>query len=83
MKNFFQKKKKTRKNTKKLLKKKEEKKGKRAHRGFFGTRDGPKNCFFYIRTVNRNRNEIDAPKKSDFEHPTKKKKMKMTENDRK
>ena len=36
---------------------------------------------FYIRTVTRNRNEIDAQKKSDFEHPTKKKKMK--ENDRK
>ena len=28
---------------------------------------------FYIRTVKRNRNEIEAKKKSDFEHPTKKK----------
>ena len=38
--------------------------------------------FFDIRTVKRrNRDAIDAPKKSDFEHPTKKKKMK--ENDRK
>ena len=36
---------------------------------------------FHIRTVKRNRNEIDAQKKSDFEHSTKTKKMK--ENDRK
>ena len=36
---------------------------------------------FHIRTVKRNRNEIEARKKSDFEHPTKKKKMK--ENERK
>ena len=42
---------------------------------------GTKIVFFYIRIVKRNRNEIEAPKKSDFEHPTKKKKMK--ENERK
>ena len=36
---------------------------------------------FYKRAVKRNRNEIEAQKKSDFEHPTKKKKMK--ENERK
>ena len=29
---------------------------------------------FHIRTVKRNRNEIEAQKKSDFEHPTKEKK---------
>ena len=34
-----------------------------------------------IRTVKRKRNEIEAQKKSDFEHPTKTKKMK--ENERK
>ena len=31
---------------------------------------------FHIRIAKRNRNEIEAQKKSDFEHPTKKKKMK-------
>ena len=36
---------------------------------------------FHTRTVRRNRNEIEAQKKSDFEHPTKTKKMK--ENERK
>ena len=36
---------------------------------------------FHIRTVKRNRHEIEAQKKSDFEHPTKTKKMK--ENERK
>ena len=35
--------------------------------------------FFYIRTVMRNRNEIEAQKKSDFEHPIKTKKMKENE----
>ena len=34
---------------------------------------------FHIRTVNRNRNEIEAQKKSDFERPTKTKKMKDNE----
>ena len=43
---------------------------------------------FQKRTVKRNCNEIEARKKSDFEHPTKKKKMKenerqMKENERK
>ena len=39
---------------------------------------------FHIRTVKRNRNEIEAQKKSDFEHPTKTKKMKEhKENERK
>ena len=36
---------------------------------------------FYMRTVKRNRNEIETQKKSDFEHQTKKNKMK--ENERK
>ena len=59
-------------------KKKDEKKGK----------EGPKlhprwaqKMIFHMRIVNRNRNEIEAQKKSDFEHPTKTKKMK--ENERK
>ena len=38
---------------------------------------------FYVRTVDRNRNEIETQTKSDFEHPTKKEKMKekMKENE--
>ena len=61
-------------------KKKKEKKEKRAQRGT--TRDGPKKLIFHRRTaVKRNRNEIDAQKKSHFEHPTKTKTMK--ENERK
>ena len=50
-------------------------------------KDGPKGYhprwahkfIFHIRTVKINRNEIDAQKKSDFEHPTKTKKMKENE----
>ena len=40
---------------------------------------------FYIRIVKRNRNEIETQKKSDVEHPTKKKKKKekMKDNERK
>ena len=39
---------------------------------------------FHIRTVKRNRDEIEAQKKSDFEHKTKTKKMKENErNERK
>ena len=34
---------------------------------------------FHMRIVKRNRNEIEAQKKSDFEHPTKTKKMKENE----
>ena len=34
---------------------------------------------FYKRAVKRNRNEIEAQTKSDFEHPTKTKKMKENE----
>ena len=62
-------------------KKSRKKKEKRAQRGTF--RDGPQKLIFHMRTVKRNRNEIDALKKSDFEHPTKKKKIKMKENERK
>ena len=58
-----------------MRKKSRKKKEKRAQRGTT-TRDGPKKLIFHIRTVKRNRNEIEARKKSDFEHPTKKKKMK-------
>ena len=56
----------------------EKKAGKRRKRGpqRDTSRDGPKNGIFHIRTVKRNRNENEAQKKSDFEHPTKTKKMK-------
>ena len=40
-----------------------------------------KKLIFHLRTVRRNRNEIEAEQKSDLEHPTKTKKMK--ENERK
>ena len=33
----------------------------------------PKKVIFYIRTVKRNRNDIEAQKRSDFEHRRKKK----------
>ena len=70
------KKEKTRKKTKNGRKKK--KVGKKRKEGPKGhhPRWAPK-LIFHIRTVKRNRNEIDAEKKSDFEHPTK------TENERK
>ena len=46
---------------------------KRAQMGFVPPSEmGPK-LFFYMRTVKRNRHEIEARKKTDFEHPTKKK----------
>ena len=65
-------------------KKKEGKKEKRGPKGR-GTHlpRWAQKLIFHIRTVKRNRNEIDAKKKSDFQHPTKKKKMKMKENERK
>ena len=50
---------------KKRTAEKKRKKGKEGPKGV-PPRDG------LIRTVNRNRNEIDAQKKSDFEHPRKK-----------
>ena len=64
---------------KKREKKKVGKKGKEGPKGYH-----PKwaqKLIFHIRTVKRNRNEIETQKKSDFEHPTKTKKMK--EHDRK
>ena len=60
-------------------KKKEDKKEKRP-KGVYLPRWAQK-LIFHIRIVKRNRNEIEAQKKSDFEHPTMKKKMK--ENERK
>ena len=59
------------------------KKEKRAQRGLPPEMDPrwAQKLIFHIRTVKRNRNEIEAQKKSDFEHPTKTKKMK--EHDRK
>ena len=60
-------------------KKKVGKKGKECPKGYH-PRWAPK-LIFHKRIVKRNRNEIEALKKSDFEHPTKKKKMK--ENERK
>ena len=68
---------------KKREKRKVGKKGKEGPKGYqYHPRWAPK-LIFYMRTVNRNRNEIDAQKKTDFEHPTKKKKMKKKENERK
>ena len=58
-----------------------EKKEKRAQGGTTYHKRWAQKLIFHIRTVKRNRNEIEARKKSDFEHPTKKKKMK--ENERK
>ena len=59
--------------------KKEEKKGGNKEASKRCTsRDGPKK-FFFGKNVKRNRDEIEAQKKTDFEHPT----MKMRENDRK
>ena len=64
---------------KKMKKREEEQKkgGKKRKEGQMGTQK----MMFYMRTVKRNRNEIETQKKSDFEHPIKKKKMK--ENERK
>ena len=53
-------------------------KRKRGPKGVPTTRDGPKKDF-HIRIVKRNRNEIEAQIKSDFEHPTKTKNMKEHE----
>ena len=50
------------------------KKGKEGPKGYHPR--WSQKLIFHIRTVKRNRNEIEARKKSDFEHPTKKKKMK-------
>ena len=82
------KKKKTRKKIKKREKEGGEK-GKEGPNGYLPPEMGPKIDFyhprwaqkliFHMRTVKRNRNEIEAQKKSDFEHPTKKKKMKENE----
>ena len=75
---------KSKKKDKKKGEKKEGKKGKEGPKGKTTPSLSPrwaKKLIFYIRTVKRNRNEIEARKKSDFEHPTKKKKMK--ENERK
>ena len=71
------------KKTRKKTKKKDEKKKKRAQRGTPPPlpRRAQK-LIFYMRTVNRNRNEIETQKKSDFEHPTKKKRKERT-NERK
>ena len=55
------------------------KKGKEGPKGYHPR--WAQKLIFHIRTVKRNRNEIEARKKSDFEHPTEKKKM--TENERK
>ena len=64
---------------KKREKKNKEKKEKRAQRGYHPRWAQKLN--FHIRIVKRNRNEIEAQKKSDFVQKTKTKKMK--ENERK
>ena len=60
-------------------KKKVRKKGKEASKGVFYLPRWAQKLIFHTRTGKRNRNEIEARKKSDFEHPTKK----MKENERK
>ena len=67
-------------NEQKTGEKKVGKKGKEGPKGYHPTRWAQK-LIFHLRTVKRNRNEIEALKKLDLEHPTKKKKMK--ENERK
>ena len=64
------KKKKQAKKDKKREKKKVGKKGKEGPKGYHPR--WAQKLIFHIRTVKRNRNEIEARKKSDFEHPTKK-----------
>ena len=63
----------------------EKKSGKKRKRGPKGVFTTPRLKIFNIRTVKRNRNEIEAPKKSDFEHPVKKNRVKnrVKENERK
>ena len=68
---------KSKKKDKKREKKKVGKKGKEGPKGYHPR--WAQKLIFHIRTVKRNRNEIEARKKSDFEHPTKK----MKENERK
>ena len=68
---------KSKKNTKNG-KKRVGKKGKEGPKGYT-PRWAQKFFFLLQRTVKRNRNEIEAQKKSDFEHPTKTKKMKENE----
>ena len=74
---------KSKKKRQKTVEKKVGKKGKEIPKGYNQRRRAPK-LIFHIRIVRRNRNEIEAQKKSDFEHPTKTKKMKkMIVNERK
>ena len=53
------------------------KKGKEGSKGYHPR--WAQKLIFHTRTVKRNRNEIEAQKKSDFEHPTTTKKMKEHE----
>ena len=71
---------KSKKKDKKTGEKKSRKKRKRGPKGV-PPEMGPKIFVFSTRNAKRHRNEIEAQKKSDIEHPTKTKKMK--ENDRK
>ena len=71
-KNKMKKLRKNEKGKKKEKKKNKRKKKKRGSKGVPLPRRSHK-LIFYIRTVMRNRNEIETQKESDFEHPTKKK----------
>ena len=62
-----------------MERKKSRKKRKRGLKGYHPR--WAQKLIFHIRTVKRNRYEIEVQKKSDFEHKTKTKKMK--ENERK
>ena len=80
---------KSKKKDKKREKKKVGEKGKEGPEGsnntpFFSHPRWVQKFIFHIRIVKRNRNEIEAQEKSDFEHPTKTKKIqeKKKENER-
>ena len=73
--------KKQEKRQKKREKKKSMKKRKEGPKGVSHLPRWAQKLIFHIRTVKRNRNEIEAQKKSNFEHKTKTRKMK--ENERK
>ena len=66
---------------------KSKEKDKKREKKKVGRKEGPKGyhprwaqkLIFHVRTVKRNRNEIEVQKKTDFEHPTKTKNMKEHE----
>ena len=68
---------------KKLEKQKVGKKGKDGPKGYLPPEMDPKSCFFTSELSREIVTKLRPKKKSDFEHPTKTKKMKENENERK